>query len=338
MNQLVYSLAVCLALGLIDQSTLAAAQGTSASEATDDRLGLVSMSATLRESVRVALASWNVEILEVSAAETGTSMPESAEAAGQITAHHQLNTLVWITTNDSGAALWVFDAPSGHVAVRKLPTAPPYDDVAAASLALTIKTLLRHSSIAPNEERFGAQDPPLPVVAPTPVVATVTKTSAEVGAWVRARPGLAAEARLHLGVGHWLRPSTAAITELKIGLGRSVRRSSVVGRLSSFGLGLGARQRLLKRDQWSTSLFATAGLEWSRLTTTEPQDLRINRFNPTVSGSGRVGYQIRDAVALTLDINGRLSIRRQRYEVQGEPALEMPRADWGVGFGFELGL
>jgi hypothetical protein len=108
-------------------------------------------------------------------------MPDSGEAARRIAEAHSTGAVVWVSVADGGSALWIYDAAEDRIAARALAAEPPYDDATAAAVALSIKTLLRHSRVAPEPERwaaaaegFGDDLPPPPSARAAPVDAPDT--------------------------------------------------------------------------------------------------------------------------------------------------------------------
>jgi hypothetical protein len=113
----------------------------------------------LERAARAALEPWQVEVSVVSAASPGSSAPLLHERADAIARQHGAATVVWVSEHEAGYALWVYDAASRRVVARPLSATPPFAGPQAAAVALTLKTLLRHSESAPPEERYGASAP-----------------------------------------------------------------------------------------------------------------------------------------------------------------------------------
>jgi hypothetical protein len=125
------------------------------------RVVLATPDPTLETALDAALAPWNVSIVVVDPTTTTDRMPSAAERGAQLARDHQAAAVTWISIDASGAAaLWMYDPASTRVVARPLPVAPPFDEPTADAVALSIKTLLRHSTAAPAAERI--VDPPPP--------------------------------------------------------------------------------------------------------------------------------------------------------------------------------
>jgi hypothetical protein len=133
---------------------------------------------TLDRALRMSLAPWSMRLEVVTARSPGSSMPISAMRARVLAQELSADALVWISDTPEGAALWVHDARTGNVTARTTPS-PPFDIPTAAALALSVKTVLRASGLAPEGRETGGEawEPtPLPrgpasrerEVAPTP--------------------------------------------------------------------------------------------------------------------------------------------------------------------------
>src|SRR5581483_9342746 len=71
--------------------------------------------------------------------------------------------VAWVTTTPARQSLlWLYDAQTDQMTVRSLSVSPPFGEASAAAVALTLKTLLRSTAIAPEAER------------PSPEVGTAT--------------------------------------------------------------------------------------------------------------------------------------------------------------------
>jgi hypothetical protein len=89
-------------------------------------------------------------------------------------------TLVWLSSNADGAALWVYDASKSTIMARPIPDVP-LDRALAAALALSVKTWLRSpeqnpEAVAPAVETPLTRAPPAPpAAAAAPHVAVATR-------------------------------------------------------------------------------------------------------------------------------------------------------------------
>jgi hypothetical protein len=120
------------------------------------RVILVGGNPLLQRQIEIALQAWNLEIMAVAEAPLVPQMPRAALQARDIAAQHGASGVVWIGELAHEYSLWFYDAQSDQVVTRPLGGGEPEDAATAAGLALTVKTLLRASTVAPPEERIGA--------------------------------------------------------------------------------------------------------------------------------------------------------------------------------------
>lgn len=118
---------------------------------------------TLDRALRMSLSPWRMRLEVVTARSPGSNMPISAMRARVLAQELSADALVWIAETPEGAALWVHDARTGNVTARTTPS-PPFDIPTAAALALSVKTVLRASGLAPDgrDTSGEASEPPLP--------------------------------------------------------------------------------------------------------------------------------------------------------------------------------
>lgn len=149
--------------------SLVAAHVTTANDAIADHRKIVLFGdPALIHAVEVGLEPWDVDVVG-GRADPGATMPHAADEAGSTAAVEHANGVVWISTDANGeTALWVYDADEKRVTSRALRKTPPFDDATAAAIALSVKTLLRLTSIAPPAERFGSVPAATPVTEITP--------------------------------------------------------------------------------------------------------------------------------------------------------------------------
>jgi hypothetical protein len=127
--------------------------------------------------------------------------------ASQLAQELDVDALVWVTRLEQGSLIWVFDAATGDVTVRRLPESWPFDSAAAAAVALSVKTALRTTAVAPPGERLvsrnvlPADEPPEVRAAPLNARRRVTLEVGAAGRWLT-RDALALE--LHLAGSLWL--------------------------------------------------------------------------------------------------------------------------------------
>jgi hypothetical protein len=181
------------ALGaVIVASSLLAARGAAAA---DHRVTVVDADPTLVHALDVALSPWGVAVDARAVAGPGATMPMATDRARALAADARADVVVWLSRSDAGYAVWVYDAEADHASARGLPAGPPFDDTTAAGIALSVKTTLRATKIAPPRERFGAP--------PDAADDTTWRFDLSGGAAVRSGTPSAIEPRAGLGASFW---------------------------------------------------------------------------------------------------------------------------------------
>ncbi len=133
-----------------------------AAAATSHRVAAVDPDPQVARALDVALSPWDVTLVEVQLESPGATMPIALERARAIARDASAEVVVWVSSADDGFAVWIYDAASDHASARKLDESPPFDGPTAAGVALSVKTLLRATAVAPPPERFGAPTAELP--------------------------------------------------------------------------------------------------------------------------------------------------------------------------------
>jgi len=120
------------------------------------RVAAVDPDPEVTRALDVALSPWDVTLVEVHLESPGATMPIAVDRARSIARDVSAEVVVWVSSADDGFAVWIYDAASDHASARKLDQSPPFDGPTAAGVALSVKTLLRGTIVAPPPERFGA--------------------------------------------------------------------------------------------------------------------------------------------------------------------------------------
>jgi hypothetical protein len=119
----------------------------------------------LERALRKALVPWRMRV-EVSDREApGASMPRSSVRSRQLSEELGADALVWISTGPDGTALWVQDAQTANLTTRAIAD-PPFAEPLAAALALSVKTILASSGLAPPETEEAASGTRAPAEEP----------------------------------------------------------------------------------------------------------------------------------------------------------------------------
>ena len=174
---------------------------------------LASNDAELAAALRSTLAPWDLVVIVVEDEELGGTMPAAADRGRELAERNGSIAAAWISVLADGAAVWVYDRASEEVNARRLASFPPYDEVTAAAVALSIKTLLLHTAAAPEpaeslesaesgpEAAASAELPP-----PVPAVARL-----ELSGGLRALGTVPLDAEPRLGLGLTFRPSAVPL-------------------------------------------------------------------------------------------------------------------------------
>src|SRR6185437_6759100 len=127
-----------------------------------------------QNAVSVALGAWSLHVVTTDAAAPPVDVTRAAKEARVIVDRYGAAGVVWIASRDHEHALLVYDAETDQLVSRVLSRAPPFDAPTAAAAALSVKTLLRSSTVAPLAERIGA---PAAESAPPPEAPVVVAPS-----------------------------------------------------------------------------------------------------------------------------------------------------------------
>jgi hypothetical protein len=144
-------------------AALALVLGAGAARAEHRRVALVNANDALERQMKIALSPWDLDVERVDWTGLSAGMPSAAREARRVAETRKVDAVVWISDAPRGPdspasenALWIYDAAEDQIVTRPLPQGVPQDAPSAASVALTVKTLMRSSTIAPPAERIGA--------------------------------------------------------------------------------------------------------------------------------------------------------------------------------------
>jgi hypothetical protein len=130
-------------------STSAASEGTNESR----RVAAIDPDAELARALNIALSPWGTTVTKV---QLDVTAPIVAERARSIAEQTHADVVMWVAERHGHYAVWIYDVASDHTSLRDLTSSPPFDATTAASVALSIKALLRLTVVAPPRERVGA--------------------------------------------------------------------------------------------------------------------------------------------------------------------------------------
>jgi hypothetical protein len=301
----------------------------SAAWAIPQRVAVLKPDAELLRAISLALSPWGIETIASDAPLPTSSQPQAVRHAAGLSRQLRVEALVWMTQLEQGSLLWVFDVDTGDVTTRLLPERPPLDGAAAAAVALSVKTVLRSSVIAPPAERFGLQSSPPPQVEPPATVAPepVARIAAlEIGGGATWIGETRLDSRLQLAGVLWL-PALDRLgvsLELATGPGLAIDRVDYRGRYREVIAGGKVRWRVVDLSSFATTLALGGAAHWAVLDGTLEPDGRqsdASRVNGSVDFESRVDFDLSDRFYLGLAIGAAYSPTIRRYLVQGEPVL-----------------
>lgn len=287
------------------------------------RVAVIQPDDELLRAISLSLSPWGLQTMKSDAPLPSAAQPDAVHGASALARQLDVDALVWVTSLEYGSLLWVFDLGTGDVTTRVLPETPPFDGAAAAAVALSVKTVLRASLIAPPDERFGPASPPPP--APTRTFALQGGLG---GLWLGGRntdprgelAGLwwfAAEQRLGLSV------------ELSAGPGVRIEEPDYTGRYREFVGGAKLRFRYVDVPGVSTSVGVGAAAHWALLDgtlATESRSADSERLNVSVGADTSFDFWVSERVYLGASMGAVYFPAYQRYLVRGDPVF----APWPV--------
>lgn len=239
-------------------ATLALLLLATPAQASPRRVAVLEADLELLRALHLALSPWDVETVRSSAPAESLTQDPIRTASGLARRLH-VEAVVWISRTEQGPLLWVFDDDTREVSTRMLAAAPPFDGAAAAAVALSVKTVLRATVVAPPAERFGAQVAPS---APAEAEHTLALELVVALAMVDRRK---VEPRLEVAPVLWLTKHFGLSLEASAGPGVALESSRFRGRYNELVLGGVARLRLPLAAELSASVSLGGSAHWSAL-------------------------------------------------------------------------
>ncbi|HKQ67775.1 MAG TPA: hypothetical protein VJT73_00475 [Polyangiaceae bacterium] len=288
--------------------------------AAEHRIALVQGDPELSRAVALALAPWGVEAIASDAPTPGGSLPEAAERAVELTRQLDVDAVAWVSVPDRGSVLWVFDARTDEISTRVLAESPPFTSPVAAAVALSLKTVLRATVVAPEAERFGA--------TPGAPPAKAERLAFEAGARVHFLAAHKAETLVSLGAVAWFPAFSrigAALT-FSAGPGVAIESNGYAGRYREFAVAASARWRFASTDWMSAALALGATGHFTELDGSLVElhaPIAVRRFNASVDLGARFNVKLASGVYVGLDADVSYLGMFQRYLVDGRPVFAM---------------
>jgi hypothetical protein len=282
------------------------------------RIAVLQPDAELLRAITIALSPWGVDTTRGDVPLPAASQPEAVQTASRLAEQLGVEALVWVTRAEQGSLLWVFDNRR-DVTTRALPETPPFDSAAAAAVALSVKTILRSSGVAPLEERRET---------PSPNLHAVHRVATEIGAGVRWLDENQFDFRLELAALLWFARTRRLGMSLGLswGPGIPIDARDYRGRYREFAAGVKARLRLFEFRDLS-AVFALGGsAHWVTLEGTlgpsadaSASASVVNRFNGSVDAQTLLSLHVARTLYLGASLGAAYQPRYQRYLVQEKP-------------------
>ncbi|HEY8077961.1 MAG TPA: hypothetical protein VIF62_27735 [Labilithrix sp.] len=299
---------------------------------------------SFRDALNVALASWDVRVVPLDAAPPSSSMPRAQRDAKAIVERFGASGLVWISNADDEHALWVYDVEKDQLVSRSLGATLPLDAPNAAAAALSVKTLLRSSTVAPATERIGAETRPAEVVTPpaTPpdeaprvVPATPPALHLEFGGGLRAIAG-DVDTRFDVGASYWFGEARRWGVGLvgHGGPGLTVDADRFRGRFDELGVSPSLRFRIPVAGRFSLEAKAGTTLHSTRIDGVAVETAKTakeSRLDASIDVGVALDFALGRATWLGLAFDGSNMLRWQRYLVDDDSVLELHPLQGSVG-------
>jgi hypothetical protein len=267
----------------------------------------------------------------------GTSLPTASERARALALEWGVSTVVWISSAEQGSLLWIYETDTDSVSTRQLAAAPPFSSPHAASVALTLKSLLRISDARPPP-------PPVPArlesPAPVPDPRERFTLSAELNVRYVARE--AHETRGALSGVWWLgeKPAPWGIgLKASAGPGIEMEQGGFSGQLRQLSLSAAVVWKVIGNRFIASSLLAGGSVHYVELSGFErsvQRETERRRLAPSLDAGTEVALSLLGPVSLGFGVKALYFPGHERYLVHGTPVLE----SWPIAaeFGARLGM
>jgi len=304
--------------------------------AQDRSVALIDADEELAHAVLLALSPWGVTARLTHEPSPGVDLPMAAHRAAALCQQLSVSVVVWVSASEQGSLLWIYDAQTNEVITRELAERPPFSSPAAASVALSLKALLRTTKVAPPIERQGSP-------AGVPPRAT-NRLTLEASGNVRF---FAPDSTLvYAGIGGlwWFGPGPARLgAGLSFGssAGVAIESANFSGNYRELSLSAALAGQLVGNRWLRSSLFGGFTAHYSELfgvSNVVGEAAESNRLVPSVDAGSDVAFMLGGGMHLGLGVKASYLPRPQRYLVQGETVLSLwpIAAEFGVKFGIDL--
>ena len=221
------------------------------------RVVLLRPDADWLRSAALSLASWDIDVVGADA-EPPAPADESATAdeADALARRVGANVVAWMRERAPQTMIWMYDVETRQTQVSSVESRLPFDDVGAASAALSLKAMLRSSAVAPPGER-----------TPPPSLSWPGMLRLEAEAGGRWGTNAVSEPRGGLGLSIWpraLRERFGLGVVASTGPGAHVQSPSIDAQFSEVALQATLRSRLHLGTRFAFEPELGASVHWTR--------------------------------------------------------------------------
>ncbi len=313
--------------------------------AEERRVAVINGDPVLVDAISHALSPWGLRVFLVTVSDVAsTDMPRAASQARDIAYKAPAEALVWITTVAGGSAsdsLWIYDAATQAIVVRPLGASPPIDTAAAASIALSVKTLLRSTTVAPIREQTAppprppelpASPAPAPDAAPrssAPPARVVQRLRLEAAVGARVLAGAArVEPRPSLALSYWpafLSGRFGLALGAALGPGVSVDENAFTGTYTDTALTAALRFRI-PVSAFELELAGGSSAHFTRIDGNfgaANAHTGASRMNPAVDASATFLFRASARVDVGIVAGGSYFLKYQSYFAASQPVFAL---------------
>lgn len=323
------------------------------------RVVLVDVPAELEHSTRVHLAPWNLRVISA-AAPRPWLRGRAVQCARGLAAQHRADAVVWLASSPGGHVLQLYDAHQRRLISHRLVIGPPFDASGAASVALSLKTLLRHTLVAPEDQRFpydpGSDEverretrlsecfPDDDTVNPPPGPEPSFNLEARIQMRSTRLVDRERGPRFGIGLAWWPRAlghRYGLAVHLEGGPEPPVKTEEFRTHFLDTALSVALRRRIQVRGRIYAVADGGVSLHFTRLDgvfVAGPGRIRQHKTNPSLDIGLQLGIPLLEDGNVHLAIRAFASTRWQEHTVDGRPVLETPVLDLGTGVGFIVEL
>lgn len=319
---------------------LVASHGARAQSAPpDSHIVAIDTDAHFDHELELALTSWHVDVSTEPGPAPGRDIDDAIRTAHRIARKGSARAVVWMTHEE----LWVYDERTHQIAVRPLPSPPPFDEATAAAIALTVKTVLGGSPDAHPKTETPEVAAPLPQPKPASAKHSV-RIHTFGGARVPTNANDSIAARFGAEITYFPAPIVPWLgLAISADAGPSVlveREPLFVGTFTDTATTVSLRVRIPIRRWFAIEAGAGPGIHFSAIEGTSPAtDVsgRVSRID--ASFEAMVGFELGwKSIRVAPLVSSTFLVHYQRYRVGPTEVLEVPPAQLLVGLrlGVEL--